>query len=127
MPDGSKIDLLLAKAEPIRNSGRLWGNHKAGVRSYYIEAILAREERSEKMKGTTLQVPRSVQKGGALGTRATISLQLWEDHGEVAVLLQSMEVHRSVWRSICQSNWMPRGGCDPVGKPALEQACWWDL
>lgn len=74
-----------------------------------------------------MQVSRSVKKGGALGTTAKISRQLEEDHGEVAVTLQPTEVHRSVWKSICQIKWMPKGGWNPVGKPTLEQTFWWNL
>lgn len=60
--------------------------------------------------------------------RTKISLQLWEDHGEADVPLQSMEVRMEVhWKTICQSKWMPKGGCNPVGKPTLEHVCWWDL
>jgi len=28
----------------------------------------------------------------------------------------------SLWRTPCQSRWMPEGGYDPVGSPVLEQA-----
>jgi len=47
----------------------------------------------------------------------------------------------TLWRTPCQSRWMPEGGCDPVGsscwmrllagpvdlwreEPMLEQVCW---
>jgi len=57
MPAGSKADLLLAKAEPISDSGSA-----SGITCLRHCCALAAEERSDNMRETTLQTPRSVKK-----------------------------------------------------------------
>jgi len=67
--------------------------------------------------------------GGAPGTRAEIPPQpVMKTMVRQAMPLQPMVVHgganihlQPVEGTSCQSRWMSKGGCDPVGSPALER------
>jgi len=86
------------------------------------------------VKETTLQTPRPVQKeegGGARDAGAeSLPLQLvMKTMVRQVVLPQSVEVHggadlhlQPMEATPRWSRWMPKGGCDPVGSPVLEQA-----
>ncbi|KAJ7425828.1 hypothetical protein WISP_20370 [Willisornis vidua] len=77
MPAGSKMNLSLAKAKPIRGSGSTSGITE--LRSRKKNGIeTAAGERTENVRGTTLQMEVSGEGGGggAPGARAEIPVQL---------------------------------------------------
>ncbi|KAJ7413970.1 hypothetical protein BTVI_41911 [Pitangus sulphuratus] len=64
MPSGSRMDLPLAKAKPIRNdSNASVITYLRRKKSYWVDVIVLREERSEDMRGTTMKTPRNSNRG----------------------------------------------------------------
>ncbi|KAK4822884.1 hypothetical protein QYF61_021103 [Mycteria americana] len=128
MPADSKMDPLLAKAEPISDSGSTSG--LTYLRRGKTSAEQKLGKRTEKyVRETTLQTPRSVKKegGGAPVTGAEIPLQpVVKTMVRQAVPLQPMEVHggadihlQLVEDPTPEQVDVPEGGCDPVGN-----LCW---
>ncbi|GAB0204350.1 epimerase family protein SDR39U1 [Grus japonensis] len=154
MPEGSKIDSPLAKAEPISNGG------SASVITYLRRGKKHQEQlqpergvrRCERNNSADTQVSEEEGGGGAPGARAEILLQPMEKiMVRQAVPLQPMEVHGGADIHLQpredptpEQVEAPEGGCDPVGSPCwsrvlarpvapwreepmLEQVFWWDL
>ena len=64
MPAGSKMDPLLAKAEPISDSGSASGITDLRRGKKTTCAVAARREEREDVRATALQTPRSGKKEG---------------------------------------------------------------
>jgi len=142
---GSKMDLLLAKAEPIGDGGSASGItvRKRGKNCCRTASGERSENVCERNNSADPKVSEKGVGGGAPGTRAEVPLQ---PMGQ-AVPLQTMEIHggadlhlQSMEGTLRWSRGMPEGGCDPVGslcwnrllaghvdprgeEPMLEQVC----
>ncbi|GAB0206670.1 hypothetical protein GRJ2_003132600 [Grus japonensis] len=127
MPSGSKMDLPLAKAEPISNGG------STSVITYLRRGIKLLHNCSwkrgvricERNNSADTKVSEEGRGGGTPGTRAEIPLQpMVKTMVRQVVPLQPMEVHggadihlQSMEDPMPEQVDAPKGGCDPVESP----------
>jgi len=147
---GSKMDLLLAKAEPISDGG---STSEITYLRRGEKSVKMAVERGVRYEGNNSADTKGSGEGGAGGAPdagADFLQPMEKIMVRQAVPLQSMEVH-----SGADLHWQPREesmpeqgggkrGCDPVGsprcrrllarpvdlwreEPTLEQVCWQDL
>ncbi|GAB0184492.1 epimerase family protein SDR39U1 [Grus japonensis] len=141
MPAGSKMDPMLAKAEPISNGGSASGiTYLKGEKTAVKQQLQLKRglRRCERNNSADTKVSEEGGGGGAPGARADIPLQPMEVDGEADIHLQPME------NPMPEQVEAPEGACDPVGSlrwsrllagpvapwredPTLEQVCWQDL
>ncbi|GAB0186353.1 acid sphingomyelinase-like phosphodiesterase 3b [Grus japonensis] len=94
MPDGSKTDLLLAKAEPISDGGSASGVMYLKRGKKTCATATAAREKSEKNNSADTKISAEGGAGGSPGTGAEIPLQrLDKTVVRQAVPLQPMEVN----------------------------------
>ncbi|GAB0183808.1 AN1-type zinc finger protein 5-like [Grus japonensis] len=149
MPAGSKMDLLLAKAEPI---SILKKGRKKPQNLQHNSSWERGVRTCERNNSADTQVSEEGGGGGAPGTGAEIPLQpLEKTMVRQAVPLQPVDVDggadihlQPMEDPTLEQVDAPEGGCDPVGsphwsrllagpvapwreEPGLEQVCWQDL
>ncbi|GAB0207612.1 acid sphingomyelinase-like phosphodiesterase 3b [Grus japonensis] len=127
MPASSKTDLLLAKAEPISDSGSASGITYLRRGKKLLRKL--QPERGvricEKNNSVDTKVSEEGEGGGAPGAGAEIPLQpVVKTMVRQAIPLQPMEVHggadihlQPVEDPMPEQVDAPKGGCDPVGSP----------
>ncbi|GAB0183154.1 hypothetical protein GRJ2_000780700 [Grus japonensis] len=151
MPAGSKMDLLLAKAEPISDGGSASGITELRRRNKKPTKGIC-SQRGVRICERNNSAPRSVQTEGEEVLQAPEPrFPCGEDHGEAGCPLQPMEVHggadihlQPTEAPMPEQVDAPKEGCDPVGspcwskllaapvapwreEPTSEQVCWQDL
>ncbi|KAJ7404541.1 protein pxr1-like [Pitangus sulphuratus] len=118
MPASSKKDVLLAKAEPIRNGGS--NIFKKGKKKSYCAGVIVAKEQSERNSSADIKICGEGEGGDAPGATAEIPLQ------PVVLAAVPMEVYRGaeihsqpVEETHARAGGCLREGCEPMGN-----TCW---
>jgi len=125
MPTGTKMEVPLARTEPISNGGSTSATNvfKNGGKSCCTTVCIVRL--CERNNSADTKVSEEGGEGGALDARAEISLQPVEKTMvRQAVPLQPMEVNsgadihlQPTEDPMPEQMDVPKGGCDPVESP----------